>query len=860
MKFAFLAHPLSQEHRALMAVDDSGRLRKSWGGDVFQFCQRLHQNLNGINPFSDFGNDELRVVDEFIGLVSSNGTSCDGRFYEIPMDAAQILDQPNQAIEFMERAVDDAFEWGAEIVGLGSMTGIVGSHGQHLAERGPTAITTGNSLTVYSATQNLFRACELSGINLADETVAVIGIPGSIGAALAKLIAPKCKSLICVSRTETTRAKQLAQSLDSELCTDIATALKSARVVLSATSTGDCIDQNWLMPGSLVVDVAVPTDVMGSQALRDDILILTGGMLMTPDSMSRESRFIGFNHGMVPSCFGETMVLALENRRECFSVGRNLSTDGILEIGSIAAGHGFDFSHLSCFGVPISGQQISRFKKAVYRTRRYVSDPVGQSLEKSNRYIAPTPAELSSQAVDQHKRFVNPVLVALGSSSGFLKTFVKGEGAYLWDEQGRKYLDFVSGFGSLNLGHNHPVIASALQTAMSVQAPGFAQSAVNPYASALADRLVSCSPVGLEMVSFANSGTEAIEAAIKLVRISSSRERILYCHGSYHGKTLGALSLTGNKKFQQPFGPLVDGMDAIEFGDASQLAEALHSKKYAAFFVEPIQCEGGMNVAPAGYLNDVEAICRETGTLFVLDEIQTGLGRTGKLFCSDHVGVSPDIMTLAKSLGGGMIPCGAMLCRQQIWMDAYGSVENFALHTSTFAGGSLAMAAGLATLEVLERSDLIENCERRSEQLISGLLELQVENDLVADVRGQGLLVGVEFNQVPDNIVRHFAAQDPSGVSHFLAPQALEAIKNLAPIYVMQTMLDEFGIYTQVARSRPNVLRVQPPLCITEEQVDKFLASITKCCQEFSFSNRITDTMIAKSTFGDLDKKQSLNK
>ena len=867
-----------------MAVDDSGRLRRSWGGDIFQFCQNLHQNLSAYDSIESFEDDRIRVVDEFKGLESASGKVCDGRFYEIPMDAGQILEQPNRAIEYMELAVDDASKWGAEIVGLGSMTGIVGSHGQHMADRGPTAITTGNSLTVYSATQNLYRACELSGIDLASETVAVIGIPGSIGSALAKLIAPKCKSLICVARTESSRAKQLAESLDSELCLDIATALKSATVVLSATSTGDCIDQNWLMPGSLVVDVAVPTDVIGSRALRDDILLLTGGMLMTPPTMSRESRFIGFNHGMVPSCFGETMLLALENRRECYSLGRILSTDGILEIGKVATRHGFDFSNLSCFGIPVNSQQIARFKKAVYRTRRRPNSQAIRSLDsivesngsngtatngshpsstrngKSNRYVAPSPADLSQQAVDQHERFVNPVLVALGKQSGFLKTFVKGEGAHLWDDQGRKYLDFVSGFGSLNLGHNHPAVVSAIQTAIKSQAPGFAQSAVNPYASALADRLVSSSPVGLEMVSFANSGTEAIEAAIKLVRISSTRDRILYCNGSYHGKTLGALSLTGNQKFQKPFGPLVDCMDAIDFGDPSQLAEALHTKKYAAFFVEPIQCEGGMNVAPAAYLNDVEAICRETGTLFVLDEIQTGLGRTGKLFCADHVGASPDIMTLAKSLGGGLMPVGAMLCRQQLWMDAYGSVENFALHTSTFAGGSLAMAAGLATFEVLERSELIENCELRSKQLINGLRELQIQNDLIADVRGQGLLVGVEFSPLPDNIVRHFAAQDPSGVNHFLAPNALDAVRNLGPIYVMQTMLDEFGIYTQVARSRPNVLRVQPPLCITHEQVEEFLRAIEKCCNELSFSNRITDTMIAKSTFGNLDKKTSLKK
>ncbi len=905
MKFAFLAHPLSQEHRSLLAVDDAGTLRRSWGGDIFQFCQLLHRNLSQFRV-DPAGEETIRVVDELRGLVSVTGGSCEGRFYEIPMDAMQILDNPGRAIGFMEQAVDDAARWGAEIVGLGSMTGIVGGHGQHLAERGPVAITTGNSLTVFSANQNLLRACELSGIQLENETVAIVGVPGSIGAALAKLLAPRCRDLICVARTPSARARQFADSLQCQLSTNIPEALQSARVVLSATSSGDCIDQNWLLPGTLVIDVAVPTDVIGNRILRDDILILTGGMLMTPETMSRESMFIGFNHGMVPSCFGETMVLALENRRECFSVGRNLCIDGILEIGSVACGHGFDFSRLSSFGVPVDGQQISRFKKAVCRTRSRRSaggqalrskpaDPVaapngfsplsgnpvapsgnghngshhagtsfvsellsgGSSASPQPSVSAPqaTPSDLARLAADQYQRYINPVLAALGKTSGFLKTFVRGEGCHLWDAAGNRYLDFVSGFGSLNLGHNHPAVVAAIQTAMSSLSPGFAQAAINPYAAALADRLVSCSPPGLKMVSFTNSGAESIEAAIKLVRITSERSRILYCHGSYHGKTLGALSITGNRKFQKPFAPLVDGMDAVEFGDLQRLAAELNTRKYAAFFVEPFQCEGGMHVPPPGYLNEVERLCRDSGTLLVLDEIQTGLGRTGKLFCADHYGISPDIMTLAKSLGGGLVPCGAMLCRSELWMKAYGSVENFALHTSTFAGGSLAMAAGLATLEVLEQGDLVENCERRSAQLLDGLRGLASRNDLIAEIRGQGLLAGIEFNPMPANIVRHFAAHDATGVSHFMAPHALDHIRNLSPIYVMQTLLDEFGIYTQIARSKPSVLRVQPPLCVSESQIALFLEALEKCCDEFSFSNMITDTMIAKSTVGTLDRK-----
>ena len=332
MKFAFLAHPLSQESRSLLAVDNAGGLRREWGGDVFQFCRRLHANMaHRKNAITD---ESVRVIDEYNGLVSGSGHQVDGRLYEIPMDAMQILGDPGRALSLMEDAVDQATQWGAGIIGLGSMTGIVGGQGQHLADRGDVSITTGNSLTVFSAKQNLLRVCELIGIDLYDETVAIIGIPGSIGTALAKIIAPLCKSIVCVSRRESRRAHQVADSLGGTLLTSIEEAAKSARILISATSTGDCIDQEWLRPGSIVIDVAVPTDVKGSQCVREDILVLTGGMMMVPKTMSRDSMFIGFNHGMIPSCFGETMVLALENRRECFSVGRNLCVDGILEIGA----------------------------------------------------------------------------------------------------------------------------------------------------------------------------------------------------------------------------------------------------------------------------------------------------------------------------------------------------------------------------------------------------------------------------------------------------------------------------------------------------------------------------------------------
>jgi len=425
----------------------------------------------------------------------------------------------------------------------------------------------------------------------------------------------------------------------------------------------------------------------------------------------------------------------------------------------------------------------------------------------------------------------------------------------VWDAAGRRYLDFVSGFGSLNLGHNHPAVAAAVQQAVATQAPGFAQSAVNPYAAALAERLVSFAPASLEMVFLANSGTEAVEAALKLARITSARQGLLYCDRSYHGKSLGSLSVTGNPNYQRPFGDLLPRTESVPYGDLPALRESLSRRKFAAFIVEPMQCEGGMFVPPRGYLKEAQAICHRYGTLLVVDEVQTGLGRTGAMFAVDREGVEPDVMTLAKSLGGGMMPIGAMLCRRDLWIKAYGSVDTFALHTSTFGGGSLACAAALATLGVLDDGQLIENARQRGRQLYDGLAELADRCELVGQVRGQGLLLGLEFRPLPENIVEHFQATDPTGTSQFVVPGATEVIRNVPAMYVMQTLLHEYGIYTQVTRSRPGVLRVQPPLMISEEQVDWFLRSVSEASEELAFSNRITDAMIAKTGLGQHERQ-----
>ncbi|HVU89812.1 MAG TPA: aspartate aminotransferase family protein, partial [Pirellulales bacterium] len=458
--------------------------------------------------------------------------------------------------------------------------------------------------------------------------------------------------------------------------------------------------------------------------------------------------------------------------------------------------------------------------------------------------------DLAVQAARLHARYINPVLVTLTGKSGALKTFVAGEGNYLRDAEGRRYLDLVSGFGSLNLGHNHPRVVAAIQSALAQHAPGFAQSAVNPYAAALAEQLIQIAPDSLEMVFFANSGSEAVEAALKLARIATGRAGFLHCDRSYHGKSLGALSVTGNPNYQKPFAPLLADCQAVPFGDVEALHAALESRRFAAFLVEPVQAEGGMIVPPDGYLREAEHVCHEFGTLLVVDEVQTGLGRTGEMFATDHDGARPDIMTLAKSLGGGLMPIGAMLCRRDLWHKAYGSLQNFALHTSTFGGGSLACAAGLAALKVLADEDLVARGRARGEQLRAGLEGIAEKYQLVKQIRGRGLLLGIEFNPLPDAIMTHWKQTQAQGIGEFIAPQLGELIESIPALYTMHNLLQEFGIYTQVARSHAMVLRIQPPLTITAEEVDQVLAAVDRVIGSIDFAKNVVNDLISKSTLG----------
>jgi acetylornithine/succinyldiaminopimelate/putrescine aminotransferase/predicted amino acid dehydrogenase len=857
MRFAFLIHPISAQMKNLMDLDRGGRLRSTWGhSDLLRFCAKAHGAVADWTRGRQEGQPKRpQVVDTFDGLVSSTGARAEGRLYEIPLDARSILEDPDQALSHMEQAVSDAIDWGARIVGLGSMTGIIGNHGAFLAETHPIAVTTGNSLTVYATLRNLELYCESLGIDLADEDVAIIGIPGSIATAVASILAPRCRPLVLVARRMSPRVIEAAERLNARLEVDLPKALAEASIVVTATSSGNCVEPSWLRPGCLVLDVGVPSDVHQATPARDDVLILAAGYARVPAAMPRDSCLLRFYHGIVPSCLGETMVLALENRAESFSIGRELDLDRVREIGRLAETHGFAFSEALASGVALSPGARSQFLKVLARTRSLRSHgPRGCTCRESDG-VADTLADVDSIALDRlaehaaerHARHISPVLIGIGGPTGLTPTFVRGKGVELFDESGRAYLDFVAGFGSLNLGHNHAEVVAAVASALSQHAPGFSPASVNPLAAALAEELVAITPGGLEIVFFTNSGAESIEAALKLARAATGRSGFLSCRGSFHGKTFGALSVTGNQGYQRPFGPLVPDCQAIPFGDLHALELALATHQYGAFLVEPIQGEGGMVTPPPGYLAEAHRLCHQAGTLFIADEVQTGLGRTGPMFAVERDGVAPDILTLAKSLGGGLIPLGAMIARRDHWLKAYGSYQTFALHSSTFSGGSLACAAGLATLRILRDRSILVQAAHRANELREGLESIARTCSIIRAVRGHGLMLGLEFHELSPLLFANFKGFSQSGANWWLVPGHEDLLSAIPALYVQSNLLHEHGIYTQPTRSNPRVLRIQPPLIVSAAQVERFLESLRSTCAEWALLSECADTILSKS-------------
>lgn len=413
-----------------------------------------------------------------------------------------------------------------------------------------------------------------------------------------------------------------------------------------------------------------------------------------------------------------------------------------------------------------------------------------------------------------YKQYVNPGLVGIMSLIGFDKQYVRAEGAFVWDAEGNQYLDFLGGYGALNLGHNPERVWFAVNKVR--ERPNILQAALNQLAGALAANIAYLAPGDLERTFFCNSGAEAVEGALKLAKAyDRARNKIIYAQNSFHGKSIGALSVTGRDKYRRPFYPLLSDCIEIPFGDADALENALKNEAAAALILEPIQGEGGVNVPPIGYLKQARALCEKYKTLLIVDEIQTGFGRTGTIFACEHEKVEPDILCIAKSLGGGVMPVGAYITTKKIWDSVYGGLDNYAIHTSTFGGNSLAMAAGLAAISEIVEKNLAEEAAKKGEYMMDRLRSLPDKRNLIKDIRGKGLLIGIEFNQPSGGLMDKISSGSISKISN-------EYLGSL----VAGELLNKYRIITAYTLNNPNVVRLEPPLIVSYKDIDLVVEAI----------------------------------
>ena len=405
-------------------------------------------------------------------------------------------------------------------------------------------------------------------------------------------------------------------------------------------------------------------------------------------------------------------------------------------------------------------------------------------------YGASSPQELVAEVFENYKEFVNPPLARVMKISGS-PIEVRARGCTIWDQNGKAYLDFAGGYGVFTLGHSHPRVVEAVRKQLELMSLS-GKTMFNVMLGRAARRLAELAPGDLRISFWCNSGTEAIEGAIKLARAATGRTTIVSTIDAFHGKTMGALSVSGRETFQTPFKPLLEGFAHVPYGDASMLDEALADA--AAFVVEPVQGEGGVNVPPEGYLRAVREACDRTGALFIADEVQTGLGRCGYLFASNRDDVVPDVMTLAKGLSGGVMPVGAFVARPGCWNRAFGKAP--LLHTSTFGGNELACVAALTAMEVLVEEKLVDNARERGRQLLAGAQAIAAEfPEVVREARGLGLLVGVELTS--------------EGYGGWIIPEMLKA-----------------GVTAAWTLNLQRVIRLEPPLIVTAAEVEKALAAL----------------------------------
>jgi ornithine--oxo-acid transaminase len=411
------------------------------------------------------------------------------------------------------------------------------------------------------------------------------------------------------------------------------------------------------------------------------------------------------------------------------------------------------------------------------------------------------------QGYELHARYLNPQLPRMLHAIGFDKVYERAEGAYLWDRDGHRYADFLAGFGVFGVGHNHPVVRGALHSMLDGELADMIQFDCSLLPGLLAEKLLAKAD-GLDRAYFCSSGTEAVEASLKFARYATGRSRILYCDHAFHGLTTGSLSVNGSDEFRRGFDPLLPD-SAIAFGSLDDLERELRQGDVAALIVEPVQGKG-VHVLPPGYLAAASKMLHDHGALLICDEVQTGIGRTGRFFSYQYEDVEPDIVTVAKALSGGFVPVGATLAKNWIFEKVYSSMDRVLVHDSTFGSNAAAMVAGLASLSVIEDEQLVANAEQTGKLLRDALEDMIEEYELLAEVRGQGLILGMEFGK-------------PRSLKLRTGWNMLQAARRgLFAQMVVVALFQRHRILTQVSGDFMDVIKLLPPLTITETEVTLF--------------------------------------
>jgi ornithine--oxo-acid transaminase len=438
------------------------------------------------------------------------------------------------------------------------------------------------------------------------------------------------------------------------------------------------------------------------------------------------------------------------------------------------------------------------------------------------------------RAYELHDKHINPVFVKMLRTIGFDKGYVRGEGCYLWDADGNKYLDLLTGWGVFALGRNHPRVKAIIKQLMQQDMPNLVRMDCSLLSGLVAETLTKHTTEGLSRVFFCNSGTEAIETAIKFARCNTGRQDIVYCDHAFHGLTTGSLSVNGADFFRERFGELMPGTNKVPFNDLPALEKALSQKHAAAFIVEPVQGKSCEMVAD-GYLAEAQRLCNKHGTLLICDEVQCGLGRTGKWFAYQHFdGVEPDIVCVAKALSGGYVPVGAVITRPKIMDTVFDSMERCVVHSNTFGQNDMAMAAALASLYVIEQDKLVENAAAMGEYAITRLREISRDCPFVSEIRGKGLMFGIDFARPKDSFKLKLAWDMLHKMNFGVFGQM-----------IIIPLLQQHRILTQVAGYHTEVIKFLPPMTVTKEDMDWFLNAMqTTLMDTTRFPGAAWDTVI----------------